>query len=31
MNDLFARYLAVVEQVAVAVDKALDADASARS
>lgn len=31
VNDLFARYLTVVEQVAAAVDKALAADAPARS
>ena len=31
VNDLFARYLIVVEQVAAAVDKALGADAPARS
>jgi hypothetical protein len=31
VDDLFARYLTVVEQVAAAVDKALGADAAARS
>jgi hypothetical protein len=31
VNDLFARYLAVVEQVAAAVDKALGADTAAHS
>ena len=30
VNDLFARYQAIVEQVATAVDEALDADAPAR-
>jgi hypothetical protein len=31
MQDLFARYLAAIEQVTAAVDQALDAEAASRS